>query len=179
MFVYILMYNLHVKETQKCMRHAMTPKYILTPNLGFLPQIIYRYALSSTLLELTPEVKVTVTWNSWWLARVQDVSTYQIWNATINKIGDLLWVHFCQELTPEIKVTVDENSERHSLITTYIHKLNLWVNMAYNMRHALTGFAQTWKNLTLVLENSRNLKKGVFCPRIVLEFCKIILENMN
>ena len=36
--------------------------YILTPNLGFLPQIIYRYALGSTLLELKPEVKVTVTW---------------------------------------------------------------------------------------------------------------------
>ena len=35
----------------------------------------------------------------------------QIWNATINKIGDLLWVHFFQELTPEIKVTVDVNSE--------------------------------------------------------------------
>ena len=47
---------------------------------------------------------------------------------------------FFQELTPEIKVTVDENSERHSMI--YIHKLNLGVNMAYNMRHALTGFAQ-------------------------------------
>ena len=42
---------------------------------------------------------------------------------------------FFQELTPEIKVTVDENSERHSMTTTY------------NMRHALTGFAQTWKNL--------------------------------
>ena len=56
------MYKLHVKETQRCMRHAMIPKYILTPNLGFLPQIIYRYALSSTLLEQKPEVKVTVTW---------------------------------------------------------------------------------------------------------------------
>ena len=29
---------------------------------------------------------------------------------------------------------------------------------------------------TLVLENSWNLKKGAFCPEIVLEFCKIILE---
>ena len=37
----MLTYKLHVKETQKCMRHAMIPKYILTPNLGFLPQIIY------------------------------------------------------------------------------------------------------------------------------------------
>ena len=35
----MLMYKLHVKETKKCMRHAMIPKYILTPNLGFLPQI--------------------------------------------------------------------------------------------------------------------------------------------
>ena len=80
---------------------------------------------------------------------------------------------FFQELTPEIKVTVDKNSERHFMTTTYIHKLNLGVNMAYNMGHALTGFAQTWKNLTLVL------KKSAFCPGIVLEFCKIILENMN
>ena len=61
---------------------------------------------------------------------------------------------FFQELTTEIKVTVDENSERHSMTTTYIHKLNLGVNMAYNMRHALTEFVQTWKNFTLVLENS-------------------------
>ena len=58
----MFMYKLHVKETQKCMRRAMIPKYILTPNLGFLPQIIYRYALGSTLLELKLEVKVTVTW---------------------------------------------------------------------------------------------------------------------
>ena len=57
--------------------------------------------------------------------------------ATINNIGDLLWVHFFQALTPEIKVTVAENSERHSMTTTYIHKLNFGVNMSYNMRHAL------------------------------------------
>ena len=63
-FLCMLMYKLHVKETQRCMRHAMIPKYILTPNLGFLPQIIYRYALSSTLLEMKPEVKVTVTWKT-------------------------------------------------------------------------------------------------------------------
>ena len=30
---------------------------------------------------------------------------------------------FFQELTPEIKVIVDENSERHSMTITYIHKL--------------------------------------------------------
>ena len=34
------MYKLRVKLTQKCMRHAMIPKYILTPKLGLLPQII-------------------------------------------------------------------------------------------------------------------------------------------
>ena len=51
---------------------------------------------------------------------------------------------FFQELTPEI----------NSMTTTYIHKLNLGVNMAYNMRHALTGFAQAWKKLALVLEKS-------------------------
>ena len=39
-----------------------------------------------------------------------------------------------------------------TVTTTYIHKLNLGVNVAYNMRHALTGFSQNWKNLTLVLE---------------------------
>ena len=36
---------------------------------------------------------------------------------------------FFQELTPEIKVTVDENSERHSMTTTYIHNLNLGVTV--------------------------------------------------
>ena len=64
---------------------------------------------------------------------------------------------FFQELTPEIKVTVDENSERHSMTTTYIHKLNFGVNMAYNMRHALTGFAQAWKNWPW------SWKKSAFC----------------
>ena len=74
---------------------------------------------------------------------------------------------FFQELTPEIKVTVDENSERHSMTTTYIHKLNLGVNMAYNtcMRHALTGLAQTWKNLALVLEKKCRLSWN--CPGIL------------
>ena len=74
---------------------------------------------------------------------------------------------------------MDENSERHSMTTTYIHKVNLGVNVAYNMRDALTEIAQTWKNFTLVLENSSNLEKSAFCPGIVLEFCKFILENMN
>ena len=42
---------------------------------------------------------------------------------------------FFQELTPENKVTVDENSERHSMTTTYIHNIYPQI-MAYNMRHA-------------------------------------------
>ena len=58
------------------------------------------------------------------------------------------------------------------MTTTYIHKLNLGGNMAYNMIHALTGLADLEK-MALVLE------KSAFCPGIVLEFCKIILENMN
>ena len=56
--------------------------------------------------------------------------------ATTNNIGDLLRYIF-KDLTPEIKVTVAENSERHSMTPTYIHKLNLGAKMSYNMRHAL------------------------------------------
>ena len=44
---------------------------------------------------------------------------------------------FFQDLTPEIKATVAENSERHSMIPIYTHKLYLGVNMSYNMRQAL------------------------------------------
>ena len=44
---------------------------------------------------------------------------------------------FFQDLTPEIEVTVAENSERHSMTPTYIHKLDFGVNMSYNIRHAL------------------------------------------
>ena len=40
-------------------------------------------------------------------------------------------------LTPEIKVTVAENSERHSMTPTYIHKLNLGLICHIIMRHAL------------------------------------------
>ena len=83
---------------------------------------------------------------------------------------------FFQELTPEIKVTVDENSERHSMTTAYIHKVNLGVNMAYNMRHALKEFVQTWKNFTLVLENSSNLKKVPFVLELYWNFVKSSLK---
>ena len=56
--------------------------------------------------------------------------------ATIHNIGDLLWCIF-QDLTPEIKVTMAENSDWHSMIPTYFHKLNLGGYKSYNMRHAL------------------------------------------
>ena len=72
---------------------------------------------------------------------------------------------------------MDENSERHSMTTTYIHKVNLGVNMAYNMRHALNEIAQTWKNFTLVLENSSNLEKKVpFVLALYWNFVKSSLK---
>ena len=45
---------------------------------------------------------------------------------------------FFQDLAAEIKVTVAENSERHSMTPTYIHKLIFGVNMSYNIRHVLS-----------------------------------------
>ena len=42
--------------------------------------------------------------------------------ATINNLGDLLWMHFSK---PEIKVIVAENSERHSMTPTY--KSTNWI----------------------------------------------------
>ena len=62
-----LQYFKHVYVQATCQRDPEVyltchdPK-ILTQNLGFLLQIIHRYALGSTLLELKQEVKVTVTW---------------------------------------------------------------------------------------------------------------------
>ena len=82
--------NILVSCMQNCMRHAMIPKYILTPNLGLLPQIIYRYALGSTLIELKPEVKVTVILKQ--LVTRKGHTKYE--TATISNIGVLLWVHF-------------------------------------------------------------------------------------
>ena len=71
---------------------------------------------------------------------------------------------------------MDENRERHSMTTTYIHKVNLGVNMAYNMRHALTEFAQTLKNFTLVLENYSNLKIVPFVLELYWNFVKSSLK---
>ena len=44
------------------------------------------------------------------------------------------------------------------------------------MRHALTEFAQTWKNFTLVLENSSNLKKVPFVLELYWNFVKSSLK---
>ena len=52
------------------------------------------------------------------------------------------------------------------MTTTYIHKLNLGVNVAYNMRHALTGFAQ----------GSHRPKKIDLGPGKLLEFEKVPLS---
>ena len=71
---------------------------------------------------------------------------------------------------------MDENSERHSMTTTYIHKVNLGINIAYNMRHAVAEFVQTWKNITLVLENSSNLKKVSFVLELYWNFVKSSLK---
>ena len=46
------------------------------------------------------------------------------------------------------------------------------------MSHALTGFAQTWKN-DIGPGKLLEFEKSAFCPGIVLEFRKINLENMN
>ena len=88
----MFIYKLHVKETQKCMRHAMIPKYIHTPNMGFLPQIIYSgldLARTETRdqghSDLEP-VGVSPVPNIYLHTRYG--------TATINNIGDLLWVHF-------------------------------------------------------------------------------------
>ena len=85
------MYKLHVKETQKCMRHAMIPKYILTPNLGFLPQIIYRLDLART--ETRGQGHSNLETVGDWPGRKMYLHT-KYGTATINNIGDLLWVHF-------------------------------------------------------------------------------------
>ena len=136
----MFMYKLHFKETQKCMRHAMIPKYILT-NFG-IPTSNYIQICSGLDLARTE----TRGQGHSDLERVGDSpgpkmylhTKYGI--ATINYIGDLPAVGaFFQDLTPEIKVTVAEYSERRSMTLTYIYKLNLGVNMSYNMSHALNA----------------------------------------
>ena len=76
------------------MRHAMIPKYILTPILGLLPQIIYKCALGSTLLEMKPEVKVTLTWNQ--LVTRQGQKMYS------RSVHTLKWGLKCLEMTVQL-----------------------------------------------------------------------------
>ena len=86
MFMYIV--QLYVQATfqrdQECMRRTMIPKNILTPNLRFLPQILYRYARTE------PEVKETVTRKH--LVTRQGPRCIYIPNMILQ--GDLLWVQF-------------------------------------------------------------------------------------
>ena len=92
---------------------------------------------------------------------------------------------FFQDLTPEIKVTVAENSERHYMSPTYIYKLNLGVNMSYNMRHALNTmfcllsvsclfgglFLHTIVMLTVCYINRRPGRAYLFCDTNVCGEC--------
>ena len=74
---------------------------------------------------------------------------------------------FFQDLTHDIKVTVAENSQRHSITPTYIHKVNLGVNMSYNMRHAL--------NTMFCLLSVSRLVGELFClhTTVMLTVCYI------
>ena len=61
MFMYL--YKLHVKDPE-VYATCHDPKIYPHTKFGIpTSNYIYRYALGSTLLELKPEVKVTVTWN--------------------------------------------------------------------------------------------------------------------
>ena len=90
-----VMYKLHVKETHKCMLHTIIPKYILTRILRFLPQMIYR--ICSWLDLARTETRGQGHSD---LERFGDSPGPKMYlhtkygTATINNIGDLLWVHF-------------------------------------------------------------------------------------
>ena len=81
------------------------PKIYPHTKFRILPQIIYRYALSSTLLELKPEVKVTVTRKHLVTRQgprciyITNMECYHKYNRR-SAVGA-----FFQELIPEIKVT--------------------------------------------------------------------------
>ena len=91
----MFMYKLHVKETQKCMRHAMIPKYILTIKFG-IPTSNYIKIRSGLDLARTE----TRGQGHSDLETVGDSPGPKMYlhtkygTATINNIGDLLWVHF-------------------------------------------------------------------------------------
>ena len=167
MFLYMLMYKLHVKLTQKCMQHAMIPKYILTPNLGFLPQIIYRYALSSTLLQQKPEVKVRVTCKQLVTLQGPRCIYIPIWNATINKMGDLLWVHFfknwlLRSRSQWMKTASDIPWLQH-ISTNWIWGLIwhiIWDMRLQGLHRPGKNWPWSWKKVPFVLELSWNFVKS-------------------
>ena len=93
MFIYIL----HVKETQKCMRqsHAMIPKiYPLTkfgiPTSNYI-QICSGLNLARTETRGQGHSDLETVGDSLWSKRYLHT---EFGTATINNIGDLLWVHF-------------------------------------------------------------------------------------
>ena len=88
------MYKLHVKETQKCMRHAMIPKYI--PTKFGIPTSNYIQICSGLDLARTE----TRGQGHSDLEPVGDSPGPKMYlytkygTASKNDIGDLLWVHF-------------------------------------------------------------------------------------
>ena len=88
---------------------------------------------------------------------------------------------FFQELTPEIKVTAsgwkqwatfhDHNIYPQSEFGGLIWHI-IWDMLLQNSHRPGKILPWSWKT-------PRIWKKGASCPGIVLEFCKIILENMN
>ena len=91
------MYKLHVKETPKCMRHALIPKYNLTPNLGLLPQITLYIQICSGLDLARTETRGQGNIDLEPVGNSPGPKMYlhtKYGTATINNIGDLLWVDF-------------------------------------------------------------------------------------
>ena len=136
-----LQYFKHVYVQATCQRDpevyatCKAPK-ILTPNLGFLPQNIYRYALGSNLAG-------TRGWGHSDLETVGDPPGPKMYlhtkygTATINNIGDLLWVHFfktwlLRSRSQWLKTVSDIPWPQH--IST---NSNLGFNMSYILRHAV------------------------------------------
>ena len=78
---------------------------------------------------------------------------------------------------------MDETSEGHSTTTAYIHKVNSGINMAYIMAYIILDMLlqSSYRPGKFYLGpgNLLEFEKSAFCPGIVLEFCKIILENIN
>ena len=83
----MFMYKLHVKETQKCMRHAMIPKYILIPTSNYI-QICSWLDLARTETKGQCHSDLEPVGNSPPGAKMYLHTKYG--TATINNIGDLL-----------------------------------------------------------------------------------------